>query len=150
MTNMFARLINIAAVALTGSVILAAGGNANAANQVIARVDLSAQRMVVSIDGRPAFAWKVSTARKGYVTPTGSWKPTRMHRMWYSKKYDNAPMPHSVFFTGGYAIHATDAVKRLGSPASHGCVRLAPEHASDFYRLVQVFGPQNTQIVIQR
>ena len=150
MTNMFARLINIAAVALTGSVVLAAGGNANAANQVVARVDLSEQRMIVSIDGRATFAWKVSTARKGYVTPTGSWKPTRMHKMWYSKKYDNAPMPHSVFFSGGYAIHATDAVKRLGAPASHGCVRLAPEHASDFYQLVRTFGPQNTQIVIER
>ena len=150
MTNMFARLINIAAVALTGSVVLAAGGNANAANQVIARVDLSEQRMIVSVDGRRTFAWKVSTARKGYVTPTGAWKPTRLHKMWYSKKYDNAPMPHSVFFTGGYAIHATDAVKRLGSPASHGCVRLAPEHASDFYQLVRTFGPQNTQIVIER
>jgi len=150
MTSMFARFINIAAVALTGSVVLAFSGNANAANQVVARVNLSEQRMVVSIDGRPAFAWKVSTARKGYVTPTGSWKPTRMHKMWYSKKYDNAPMPHSVFFTGGYAIHATDAVKRLGMPASHGCVRLAPEHASDFYQLVRTFGPQNTQIVIER
>ncbi len=150
MTNMLARLINIAAVALTGSVVLAAGGNANAANQVIARVDLSEQRMIVSVDGRPTFAWKVSTARRGYVTPTGAWKPTRLHKIWYSKKYDNAPMPHSVFFTGGYAIHATDAVKRLGSPASHGCVRLAPEHASDFYQLVRTFGPQNTQIVIER
>lgn len=150
MTNMFSRLINIAAIVLTGSVVLASGGNASASNQVVARVDLSEQRMVVSVDGRAAFEWKVSTAGKGYVTPTGSWKPTRMHAMWYSKKYDNAPMPHSVFFTGGYAIHATNAVKRLGSPASHGCVRLAPEHASDFYRLVQVFGPQNTQIVIER
>jgi lipoprotein-anchoring transpeptidase ErfK/SrfK len=150
MTNMFSRLINIAAIVLTGSVVLASGGNASASNQVVARVDLSEQRMVVSVDGRAAFEWKVSTAGKGYVTPTGSWKPTRMHAMWYSKKYDNAPMPHSVFFTGGYAIHATNAVKRLGTPASHGCVRLAPEHASDFYRLVQVFGPHNTQIVIER
>ncbi|MGE3362594.1 MAG: L,D-transpeptidase [Rhizobiaceae bacterium] len=150
MTNMFARLINIAAVALTGAVVLVSGGNASASNQVLARVDLSEQRMIVSVGGRPAFEWKVSTAGKGYVTPTGSWKPTRMHTMWYSKKYDNAPMPHSVFFTGGYAIHATNAVKRLGTPASHGCVRLAPEHASDFYQLVRTFGPQNTQIVIER
>lgn len=148
MTRNFARLINIAAVALAGSVVLTAGGQANAASQVVARVDISRQRMVVTVDGRPAFEWKVSTAGKGYVTPTGSWKPTRMHKMWYSKKYDNAPMPHSVFFTGGYAIHATSAVKRLGSPASHGCVRLAPDHASDFYQLVRVFGPSNTQIVI--
>ena len=132
-TNKLARLINIAAVALAGTMVLSSGGNANAANQVTARVDLSDQRMVVLVDGRPTFEWKVSTARKGYVTPTGAWKPTRTHKMWYSKKYDNAPMPHSVFFHGGYAIHATTAVKRLGSPASHGCVRLAPENAADFY-----------------
>ena len=72
---------------------------------------ISAQTMEVTVDGRPAFNWKVSTGRKGYVTPTGSYKPTRMHEMWYSRKYDMAPMPHSVFFNGGYAVHATDAVK---------------------------------------
>jgi hypothetical protein len=122
MTRNFARLINIAAVALAGSVVLTAGGQANAASQVVARVDISRQRMVVTVDGRPAFEWKVSTAGKGYVTPTGSWKPTRMHKMWYSKKYDNALMPHSVFFTGGYAIHATSEssvlVRRLRMVAS--------------------------------
>lgn len=147
-TSKLARLINIAAVALTGTMLLASGGNANAANQVTARVDISDQRMVVLVDGRPTFEWKVSTGGKGYVTPTGAWKPTRMHEIWYSKKYDNAPMPHAVFFSGGYAVHATAAVKRLGTPASHGCVRLAPENASDFYQLVQVFGAANTQIVI--
>ena len=71
-----------------------------------------------------------------------------MHEMWYSKKYDNAPMPHSVFFTGGYAVHATPHVKNLGRPASHGCIRLHPTNAEQFYTLVKVFGQQNTRIVI--
>ena len=100
------------------------------------------------VDGRPTFEWKVSTARKGYVTPTGSYKPTRLEEMWYSRKYDKSPMPHSVFFHGGYAVHATNAVKRLGTPASHGCVRLHPNDAADFYELVQAFGSANTSIVI--
>lgn len=104
--------------------------------------------MQVLVDGRPTFAWKVSTGAKGHVTPTGSFKPTRMHQMWYSRKYDNAPMPHSVFFKGGYAVHATNFVKRLGQPASHGCVRLHPVNAADFYQLVEIFGPANTRIVI--
>ncbi len=114
----------------------------------MARVSLSQQTMEVLVDGRPTFAWKVSTGDRAHVTPTGSFKPTRMHEMWYSKKYDNAPMPHSVFFSGGYAVHATYAIKRLGQPASHGCVRLHPDNAADFYQLVEAFGPANTSIVI--
>jgi lipoprotein-anchoring transpeptidase ErfK/SrfK len=144
------KLVHISAAVLTGAMLfLSAGsGSAHAANKVVARIDISDQRMEVLVDGRPTFEWKVSTAGKGYVTPKGSFKPIRLEKMWYSRKYDMSPMPHSVFFHGGYAVHATNAVKRLGTPASHGCIRLAPEHASDFYQLVKVFGPSNTSIVI--
>ncbi len=150
-TTFSTRLINIAACALMGaSLMLGAGiGKADAATQIVAKISISEQKMRVIVDGRQAFEWKVSTAGKGYVTPTGSFKPTRMHEMWYSRKYDNAPMPHSVFFHGGYAVHATPHVKRLGRPASHGCVRLHPDNAQDFFE-VKAFGPQNTQIVIVR
>jgi lipoprotein-anchoring transpeptidase ErfK/SrfK len=143
-----AKLINIAAAALAGSLLFAGLNSAHAANNLVARVSISEQKMEVLVDGRPTFEWKVSTAGKGYVTPTGAWKPTRMHAMWYSRKYDNAPMPHSIFFTGGYAVHATNAIKKLGQPASHGCIRLHPDNAADLYRLVETFGPSNTQIVI--
>lgn len=146
-----AKLINVIAAAMAGTALFldAATGTAHAANEkLVAKISISAQRMEVSVDGRRTFAWKVSTARRGYVTPKGSFKPTRLHEMWYSRKYDNAPMPHSVFFHGGYAVHATDAVKRLGQPASHGCIRLHPEAAADFYALVKAFGPTNTSIII--
>ena len=73
-----------------------------------------------------------------------------MHTMWYSRKYDNSPMPHSIFFHGGYAIHGTDAVKSLGRPASHGCVRLHPRNARRLYNLVKAHGAGNTRIVVQR
>lgn len=73
-----------------------------------------------------------------------------MHRMWYSKKYDNSPMPFSIFFQGGYAIHGTGSIKRLGTPASHGCVRLHPSNAARLYALVKQAGPGNTSIVIDR
>jgi len=139
--------IYITAAALTGAALLF-GSNAAHANQIVARVSLSQQTMEVMVDGRPTFAWKVSTGDRAHVTPTGSFKPTRLHEMWYSKKYDNAPMPHSVFFSGGYAVHATYAINRLGRPASHGCVRLHPDAAADFYQLVEAFGPANTSIVI--
>jgi len=146
-----AKLINVMAAALAGTALfmdLGATAAHAAGSKVVATVSLSQQVMEVTIDGRATYEWKVSTARRGYVTPTGSFKPTRMHEMWYSRKYDNAPMPHSVFFHGGYAVHATDAVKRLGQPASHGCVRLHPKAAADFYALVEAFGPTNTSIVI--
>lgn len=121
---------------------------ASAAQQVVATVSISKQRMEISVDGRQVFEWKVSTGGKGYVTPKGRFKPTRMHEMWHSRKYDMAPMPHSVFFHGGYAVHATPHVKNLGRPASHGCIRLHPDAAKDFYTLVELFGPKNTSIVI--
>lgn len=146
-----AKLINVIAAALAGIALFLEAGSGSAhatGRQVVARISISEQRMEVLIDGRPTFAWKVSTAGKGYRTPTGSFKPTRMHKMWYSRKYDNAPMPHSIFFHGGYAVHATPHIRRLGRPASHGCIRLHPDHASDFYQLVQTFGPGNTSIVI--
>lgn len=115
---------------------------------LVARVNVSTQTMTVTKHGRIIHTWRVSTARKGYVTPHGSWRPTRLHKMWRSRKYDNAPMPYSVFYHGGYAIHGTSAVSRLGSPASHGCVRLDTQNAARFYALVKEFGPGNTRIVV--
>jgi lipoprotein-anchoring transpeptidase ErfK/SrfK len=119
---------------------------------VTAEVSLSGQRMVLTVVNRAGlaqtFIWKVSTGKKGYRTPTGAWNPTWLSIDHRSKTYDNAPMPFAVFFTGGYAVHATDAVARLGQPASHGCVRLAPENAAMFFDLVKTYGKANTKIVI--
>jgi lipoprotein-anchoring transpeptidase ErfK/SrfK len=117
---------------------------------VEARIDLSEQRMRVYQNGRLRYNWPVSTARRGYRTPTGSWKPTRMHKMWYSRKYDNSPMPHSIFFYGGYAVHGTNQIKSLGRPASHGCIRLHPDNARALYNLVTQNGTNNTRIRITR
>ena len=91
------------------------------------------QTMNVYEDGELVDVWRVSTARRGYYTPTGTFYPYSHQLMHYSKKYDNAPMPHSIFFSGGYAIHATPHVGALGRPASHGCVRLAPGNAETLY-----------------
>lgn len=113
-----------------------------------ARIDVSSQTMTVVKSGRVLYRWKVSTARNGYITPRGSWRPTRLHRMWYSRKYDMSPMPYSVFYRGGYAIHGTGAVKSLGRPASHGCIRLHTANAAQFYSLVKQVGPGNTRITV--
>lgn len=118
--------------------------------QIVARINLSSQQMVVYVDGRARYGWDVSTARKGYRTPVGSYRPTRMHRMWHSRKYDMAPMPNSIFFLGGYAIHGTPHVRSLGRPASHGCVRLAPENARKLYQLISERGMRNARVVITR
>jgi hypothetical protein len=116
---------------------------------VLVSVDLGAQQMTVDVDGKRAHVWSVSTARSDYVTPTGSYRPQRMHKMWYSRKYDDAPMPHAIFYSGGYAIHGTTSVRMLGRPASHGCVRLAPANAAVLYALVQRKGMAATRIVIR-
>ena len=95
------------------------------------------QTMSVYEDGELIEQWPVSTARRGYVTPSGTFHPYSYQPMHYSKKYDNAPMPHSIFFNGGYAIHATPHVGNLGRPASHGCVRLSPSNASTLYNMTK-------------
>lgn len=115
---------------------------------VVARISLSAQRADISVDGQLAYSWAVSTARRGYVTPVGAFRPFRTERMWYSRKYDMSPMPYSVFFRGGYAIHGTNYLRSLGRPASHGCIRLSPANAAKFYALVRQKGFANARIII--
>ena len=111
-------------------------------------VDISSQSMAVDVNGWPYGRWLVSTAREGYHTPRGTWRPFLLKKIHYSKKYDNSPMPNSIFFLGGFAIHGTYYAKYLGRPASHGCVRLAPDHALMLYDLVQKYGLGSTRISI--
>ncbi len=111
-------------------------------------ISISDQAMWVDVNGRHYANWKVSTARDGYYTPRGTYGVKRMAREYYSQKYDNAPMPYSVFFKGGYAIHATDYVRTLGRPASHGCVRLHPRNAARLFSLVQKYGMNRTRITL--
>lgn len=118
------------------------------AASLVARVDVASQTMTVSRYGIVLYKWRVSTARPGYVTPRGTYQPQRMHKMWYSRKYEMSPMPWSVFYHGGYAIHGTGAVRQLGRPASHGCVRLQTANAAKFYSLVKAVGAGNTRIVV--
>ncbi len=115
---------------------------------VVAKIDKSEQRMRVFVHGKRVHVWKVSTARRGYVTPSGQWKPFRMHKMWRSRKYNNSPMPYSLFYSGGFAVHGTYDLKRLGRTASHGCVRLHPSNAKKLYQLVARYGLGNTRIVV--
>jgi lipoprotein-anchoring transpeptidase ErfK/SrfK len=116
--------------------------------QIVAKITLSTQRMDVYVNGAPRYTWRVSTARPGYRTPVGSFKPTALVRYHRSTIYDGSPMPHSIFFLRGYAIHGSYEIKHLGRPASHGCVRLHPSNAAALYSLVQKHGPGNTVIKI--
>lgn len=113
-----------------------------------ANIDLAAQRMTVSHAGNVLHVWPISSGTRGHETPRGTFRPQWTSRMHFSKKYDNAPMPHSVFFNGGVATHATQATGRLGSPASHGCIRLHPTAAATFYALVHKHGLSSTRIVV--
>jgi lipoprotein-anchoring transpeptidase ErfK/SrfK len=117
---------------------------------VVARINLSNQRMDVFVDGRARYSWPVSTARRGYRTPTGTFRPQAMKTWHRSTIYDGSPMPHSIFFHGGYAIHGSYETKHLGRPASHGCVRLHPSNAAALYSLVRRYGSGNTVIKITR
>lgn len=106
-------------------------------------IDLSSQAMHVSSNSG-SYSWPISTARWGYRTPRGVFHPQGLQLMHYSKKYHMSPMPHSIFFAGGYAIHGTYETRSLGRPASHGCVRLSPAHAAVLYQMVQSEGARIT------
>src|SRR5271169_5371666 len=111
-------------------------------------VDKATQRMLVIQDGYIRYMWPVSTGRDNMQTPNGVYTPQRLERNWFSAAYYDSPMPFSIFFHNGYAIHGSYAIDRLGGPASHGCVRLHPHHAAILFDLVQREGPANTTIEI--
>jgi len=125
---------------------------ADSAGPVLAKavisIDKSTQHMSVLVDGVSRYRFAVSTGRAGYSTPNGTYRPQWLARSWFSKKYYNSPMPHSIFFHGGYAIHGSYEISRLGGPASHGCIRLHPRDATALYALVQREGLGATTIVV--
>jgi len=130
---------------ITGVLLFSVAISAQA--KVAITVDKDAQRMTVEVDGVARYNWPVSTGLPSHETPNGSFRAFRMEEDHYSKEFDDAPMPHSIFFTkAGHAIHGTDSVSRLGTPASHGCVRLSRDNASKLYSLVQSDGVLNTTV----
>ncbi|MBO6900718.1 MAG: L,D-transpeptidase [Rhizobiaceae bacterium] len=138
-----------AAAGLVLAIGLAAPVSANAAS-VVARVDISKQTMTVTQHGRVKYRWRVSTARPGKVTPTGSWSAKWLSKNHRSSRYNNAPMPYSIFYNGNFAVHGTNQVSRLGRPASAGCVRLDVSNARTLYNLTRRVGLKNVRIVVQR
>jgi lipoprotein-anchoring transpeptidase ErfK/SrfK len=135
------------AVSTIAIIVCLLGGLASAQAGVVVTVDKTSQRLSVSVDGMPRYQWPVSTARMGYHTPNGSYRPERLARKWFSSKYDWSPMPYSIFFHGGYAIHGSYEISRLGRPASHGCIRLHPANAAVLFALVQAHRGE-TRIVV--
>lgn len=146
--NWKTKIVGCAAAILTAGMMMGGTATASLAG-VVAHVNLSSQRMHVKVNGRHYASWKISSGRKGYRTPTGTWRPKWTTKMHYSRKYYNSPMPYSVFYHGGYAVHGTNYVSRLGRPASHGCIRLHTANARKFYNLVNRYGRKNTLIKVR-
>src|SRR5438874_1775793 len=133
-------------IAVAGLMLFANGA---AKANVSITVDKNAQIMTVAVNGVERYQWPVSTGIPSYETPNGSFRTFRMEEDHYSKEFDDAPMPHSIFFTKiGHAIHGTESVNRLGSPASHGCVRLSRANAATLYALVGEQGVLNTTVTL--
>src|SRR5215216_3377365 len=134
-------------VAFAGLAVFAATGSAQA--KIAITIDKNEQLMTVAVDGVERYHWPVSTGNPSYETPNGSYRTFRMEEDHFSKEFDDAPMPHSIFFTKiGHAIHGTDYEGKLGTPASHGCVRLSKANASMLYALVQEQGVLNTTVTL--
>jgi lipoprotein-anchoring transpeptidase ErfK/SrfK len=140
------RLLCASALIALCMIVLPACQRAEAS--VLVHIDRPSQTMSVIVDGEPHYRWRVSTARRGYVTPPGTYHPQMLARSWFSRRYYNSPMPHSIFFYRGFAIHGTYEISRLGGPASHGCVRLDPPNAAILFGLVEREGTRNTTIVV--
>jgi len=137
------RFFVMVCVVISAIFILITGARA----EVFITVDKSAQIMIVETP-TDQYEWEVFTGLQGYNTPSGNFQPFLLKPMHYSSKYENAPMPNSIFFHGGYAIHATYDIKHLGRPASHGCIRLSPRDAKWLFQLVKEYGKENTYIQI--
>jgi hypothetical protein len=125
-----------------------AAGICCASAAVVIHVDKNSQRMSVEVDGAPRYEFAVSTGRAGYGTPNGTYHPQRLEREWFSKEYYDSPMPYSIFFSRGYAIHGSYEIRHLGGPASHGCIRLHPSNAAKLFALVRKEGAGNTTIQV--
>jgi hypothetical protein len=139
------RLVRPVAAALAALCLLVPAASA----KILIEIDKSAQRMIVSQDGAQLYVWPVSTGQRGYETPSGQFTPFRLEKDHYSREWDDAPMPHSIFFTTrGHAIHGTEHVRRIGRPASHGCVRLEPENARLLFDMVKQEGMANVRVVL--
>jgi len=120
-----------------------------ASAEILVNIDKSTQSMTVAVDGSPRYVWPVSTGRPGYDTPNGTFKVNRMDADHLSQEWDNAPMPHTMFFDmHGHAIHGFFDVKHLGTAVSHGCVRLSPDHAATLFDLVSTEGMKETKVVV--
>ncbi len=115
---------------------------------LVLNADLGAQRLTVVENGKTKYTWAISSGRRGFATPTGTFQPQWTAKMWYSRQYEDAPMPNAVFFHRGTAFHGTSAVGLLGQPASHGCVRLAPGNAAALFKLVHKHGFAATKVVV--
>jgi lipoprotein-anchoring transpeptidase ErfK/SrfK len=136
----------LAAMALAAFIVAPA---APAAAAVLVTIDKSTQRMIVQVDGSLRWVWPVSTGRPGRDTPSGRYTAFRMEADHFSKEWDDAPMPHSIFFSqAGHAIHGSLDTRRIGTPASHGCVRLQPANAARLYALVEKEGLSGTKVVV--
>ena len=118
------------------------------AERLVARVSISDQTMEVYREGQLLYTWLVSTGKAGMETPVGTFTPELLSRNHRSRKYNNAPMPFSIFYEGNYAIHGTEHIKRLGKPASHGCVRLDPKNAEILFDMVKAAGKESLRVVI--
>jgi hypothetical protein len=128
---------------------LAVSATLPARANVLINIDESNQAMSVRVDGALKYQWRVSTGAPGRDTPTGTFHTFRMEAEHFSKEFDDAPMPHSIFFThAGHAIHGYTDIRHLGLPVSHGCVRLDPANATKLFALVKQEGLTNTTVVI--
>ena len=135
-------------IAMFAALAAVLAGIAPARADIVAQVSISRQLMTVTVDSAEAHVWPISTARRGYVTPKGTFRVQSMHRMTYSRLFNNAPMPFTIFYHGHYGIHGTTELKKLGQPASAGCVRLHPDNARTLFEMVQKRGPASFQVLV--
>jgi L,D-transpeptidase catalytic domain len=143
----FRRFLGLAVALMLSTLFFVVEASATRVEIIVSKVS---QKMTVKVDGATEYVWPVSTGAARYETPSGTFKPFRMEAEHFSKEWDDAPMPHSIFFTPqGHAIHGSFHVASLGRKASHGCVRLAPENAAILFDLVDGAGLGNTRVTLK-
>ncbi len=143
------RLRGMISLCFLSLIFVFGGGNSSAnAAAVVAKVDLSSQKMNVFVNGKKKYSWSIASGKRGWRTPTGSFTPITTYRARYVKRW-NMTLPYAVVLTsGGIAVHGSNGP--MGSPRSHGCIRLSVANAAKFYGLVGKYGKWGTKVTVRR
>ncbi len=104
---------------------------APATGTLVITIDLEARVISAFRDGHEIGTAVALLGTPSHPTPTGTFPVLNKSREHFSRKYNNAPMPHSLWLTNtGIAIHGSPVTNGY---ASHGCIGVPDPFAEKLF-----------------